>query len=428
MSIVLSGRIVSSSTGAGVQNAMIGVHLADSDISRPLAESRAGRGGAFTIPLDKALAKVLEERQASVLFRAKLNESLLVLDPLVEWKVGDNAQGIELVAVIERDQRAPEATRTVFGRVMLGPSNHPVEGVSVRASDRDLRDQSVLGTATTGARGEYEIVYDRTDFAKTEKGTADIAIEVLAEDGETVLFATPIEDIHFNAPADLRWDIVLEAPPIGRDSELERVARTVDPLLGDLDPSELQETVDVPDITFLTAETQLPQEQIESFALAARLARKTDQSLAVFYALLRRGASRERGNRLFNVDHRVVLESDLDDLLESLSALGAEKTKAHIEAAEEERLVPRGTTDALNALLELLEKYGGETRATQGSKSSDKVLLSAFKPLLDGKRLDELLHLVSGEKSDFSAFLEDVAKSEWLGETDVTVDNTSGEG
>src|SRR4051794_10921545 len=72
------------------------------------------------------------------------------------------------------------ASRRVHGQITT-PGGWPAAGVLVRAFDRDLRSEKLLGESTTDGNGNYEITYDLTQLGRPEKGAADLVVRALPE-------------------------------------------------------------------------------------------------------------------------------------------------------------------------------------------------------------------------------------------------------
>src|SRR5205823_3588166 len=95
----------------------------------------------------------------------------------------------------------------------------PLPGITVVAVDRDLRGEETLGRASTDQNGHYEIRYTSNQFARAEKGTADLIVRVLDVAG-SILAASPAV---FNAPQTATIDIVVSHAIPGSPSEYERL-------------------------------------------------------------------------------------------------------------------------------------------------------------------------------------------------------------
>lgn len=138
-------------------------------------------------------------------------------------------------------------------------------GVLVWAFDRDLRNEQALGEAITDRRGAYHITYSVERLSKHERGGADLVIKAFAADGNVLATS----EILFNAPPRTAIDLVI---PRGQGPALfERIAATLEPLLGDLKVQDLEENQKIQDLTFLAAETGFEYRLLWRFVTAHHL-------------------------------------------------------------------------------------------------------------------------------------------------------------
>lgn len=259
----------------------------------------------------------------------------------------------------------------------------------VKVYDVDLRSLAPLGhQAVTNAEGAYEIAYTREQFARAEKGNADILVRVF--DATTIaeshdLLATDEQgrsldamlvpetgdrerpkSILFNAPGLATINIVVQSTrPVV--SEWAQLTLAVQPLLKTLQPAELNDV----DRRFLQRELEVDGEQLRLWVLAAKAALDTDlvpedllpqpihwlseiraaydhlsQSFLLewiaFYGWFREGLDSEV---------KSLLQASSDLLLDSLKAAGARHTIPDVH-----QHVRDGRT-ALDIIREALERY-----------------------------------------------------------------------
>ena len=107
----------------------------------------------------------------------------------------------------------------------------PMDHVVVVAFDRDLRSRHELGRADTGAAGNYRVTYTREQFARAEKGSADLVLQVRR--GDDVLHESPII---FNTGPDAEVNLVVADNGV---SEYEELLNELKPLLGNHERTEL---------------------------------------------------------------------------------------------------------------------------------------------------------------------------------------------
>jgi hypothetical protein len=215
-----------------------------------------------------------------------------------------------------------DARRVVRGRVIGAGAGH-----FVRAYDKDMRSEEVLGDAPIDAE-KYEIPYTRAQFARAEKGTADLRVAVL-NDAEREIASTPII---FNAGlVETAPDLVLLADV---PSEYEHLRGELEPLLQDVALAELTED----DIAFLHGDTGNDAEHIRWLVEAARRAQESATDPPdpepippeAFYGLFRKDVPTER---------EALLRTPLETLRRSL------------DAAIGENIIPRALGERLGELM-----------------------------------------------------------------------------
>ncbi|HET9226110.1 MAG TPA: hypothetical protein VFR31_05555, partial [Thermoanaerobaculia bacterium] len=66
----------------------------------------------------------------------------------------------------------------VNGRVYVKETGAGLPGLHVKAVDKDLFFDDVVGTAVTGTDGRYEITYERKDFSELFERAPDLYLVV----------------------------------------------------------------------------------------------------------------------------------------------------------------------------------------------------------------------------------------------------------
>jgi hypothetical protein len=122
------------------------------------------------------------------------------------------------------------ATYTVRGTV-TDIQNRSLAGLRVRAFDRDLRSEQLLGENITDSSGKYLVVYTSEAISRSEKGSADLAVKVYGFDGKTVLYEPDMDHILFNAPIDAVINIVVSSEIRPLENEFDTILKEVQPLL-----------------------------------------------------------------------------------------------------------------------------------------------------------------------------------------------------
>jgi hypothetical protein len=228
----------------------------------------------------------------------------------------------------ELTKSTPEAF-VVRGQIRQTDGSLLVGGI-VRAFDKDLRSEQLLGEATTDKDGRYEITYTATKFQRAEKKSADVAVRVFSKKGEELVSSKII----FNAKPVETVDLVIGGGEYRGPSEYERLVAEIKPLLQGLAFAELSEDEKHQDITFLSGETEQDLQRIMFLVLAHRFKEKTGLVAEVFYGLFREG-----------------LPTDLP-------ALVAQGPRAHqraLEAALRDNIIPARLGGELDQILQRLQ-------------------------------------------------------------------------
>jgi hypothetical protein len=244
---------------------------------------------------------------------------------------------------------APDAEFAVSGTITHGET--PLDGVTVRAFDRDLDGEEPLGEATTDPSGAYRITYGEADFARNERGTADVVVDVFNEVGARLGGSA----VHYNAGHETTVD--LQIPPEREvvPSEYALLRSELDPLLSGRSVTAVSND----QLEFLTNELNLPDRErfpagegtLDLLRTATELASRTPFQVRTLYALTRTTSVGDR---------RSLARSDPSTLADRIRTADAENVvDVRIEGLEDRLARKR---EDLRRLLEL--EAGEETRTT----------------------------------------------------------------
>jgi hypothetical protein len=240
------------------------------------------------------------------------------------------------IAVPEANDKGPHSY-SVQGQITQ-PGGRPLAGVTVRAFDRDLRREQLLGQTQTDERGRYTIGYTAAQFIHAEKSAADLVVRVYSPRG-AVLGESPVR---FTAAQVEQIPLAVRMPQEAPPSEYEHLLAALAPVLGDLQPADLTQE----DIAFLLGEfagDRVVQEaRLHILADSARLERQTRLPAEFFY-----GVARVR-----------PFASPLS--LETFLGLSPEAVRAAVLQAVEANIVPARIGDALDTILARLEPLAVE--------------------------------------------------------------------
>jgi len=411
MDNLISGSVVFNGSPQTLAGARVEAWEVGSEAAKPVATAAVRPGGAFTLVLANALVRRLGNGKVALDLRLVWQGALLRLDPPVTWTARDPATGLTLVPGLGADGRDALGARSVYGTVQ-GMAGRPVADVLVRAYDRDLRKEELLGEARTGADGGYAIGYTAESFARAEKGGADLVVRVYDGLGQGLLYEPLPEDIVFHALSDHRIDVRLTVPVPAVRSEYEALEAELKPLLGDLAPAELAEDAKNRDLTFLSRETGVAAVRIGHFATAHRLGAFVKVEPAVFYALLRMDTLVEAQPAPFEPMRIAVgISDDAKRLLRQAAAVGPKRITADVETAIAQAIVPAAARDALARLLPLLKEFAKDPGDVPQGKG--RVVELAAR-LMQPERVKSLQALFAEGRSNLPGLLEELTSGRWL--------------
>lgn len=247
------------------------------------------------LEMDEQKRETLERHFRRELEESTYGEVTIWLVKLFQEQHGLDAEGIvdeataetinalleELGQLEEPDVPSPYM---VNGTVLYADGN-PFSGSLVRVVDRDLRHEQRLGETRTDREGYYEIHYGPEQFARAEKGSADLLVRALSPEGEEVAHS----EILFNARAKETIDLVVGNEVYRGLSEYEELIKLLTPVCDGVSFAELKEDEEHQDVSFLSGETGIDPQRIEFLATAHRLLEKTDIPAEIFYGLIREG-------------------------------------------------------------------------------------------------------------------------------------------
>jgi hypothetical protein len=192
----------------------------------------------------------------------------------------------ETAARINRKGQGPGSDSAesfvVKGRVVYADGKALADGL-VRAFDKDLRSEELLGETTTDEEGRYAIHYNAEQFSRAEQGSADLIVRAYNPEGRELAGS----QIVFNAQPEETIDLVVGGEVYRGPSEYDQLVKQLTPLLQGLTFAELTEDEEHQDVTFLSGETGEKPFHITFLITAHRLAERTDIAPVILYGPLR---------------------------------------------------------------------------------------------------------------------------------------------
>jgi hypothetical protein len=211
-------------------------------------------------------------------------------------------------------------------------AGRPIFGIKVRAVDRDMRSEQVLGEAVTDAKGYYSITYDVTKYSKVEIATADLIVRVLDVYGKTIVES----DTVFQAADSEVIDLVVPRSRTYSKSEYEDYTNQLAPAIDSIPVAQLTDA----DLGFLTRETGIPIGHLRFLRLDAQYASNYQIDAAGCYGLFRQG---------------------LPTAIHQLAAIPPARLTELLKKSIDERIVPSALSNRVTAIVDRLASLAGST-------------------------------------------------------------------
>ena len=242
----------------------------------------------------------------------------------------------------------------VFGKVFID-NEEPAISYSVRAFDRDLRSEQLLGESETDIEGKYKILYSSDKFRRADKGQADLRLRVFDQNNKEVAIH-PLQkesDTIFNADPETYVNLHILAEEALLVSDYEKMVKAITPLLDGVQLTEI--TWD--DAQFLSREVDFSAEQIFWVGEDRRLSQQTGLPASLFFAwaLQEIGVDNEADQP--NLDLAEVLERDAKALVNEHLQEAIEREHIPDLLAE-----PKARERLIEQLLSLQEESAEEPR------------------------------------------------------------------
>lgn len=342
----LEGRVRGIESGRPVEGAEVTIRPADPSVDETFGSATTAADGTFTMSRFGAFVREFfpETRPDLQVTVIREGQEVDTHTKPFDWEAyaqEDYIYEIEAAAPPTRE----EETFTVSGEVTRS-NGEPATGVVVRAYDRDLRSQELLGEATTGETGEYEITYTSDQFRRAEKKRADLVMSAFNEAGTELEVNSDRDGTIFNAEREEVVNLQIVSDELIEISEYERLVQTLTPLLEGVPLADLTED----DIDFLANDTGRDPSRIRFLSQDAQLSQEHDVREAVFYGFARRDVGvvdREAGPR---ISLTTLLEQSNDAL------------RSHLEAAISNRIIPVQLRESLDDIIAQLETLRAEQR------------------------------------------------------------------
>lgn len=307
--------------------------------------------------------------------------------------------------------RLIEKTYLVFGRI-TNKRNEPLTNLLVRAYDRDMRSEELLGQSITDKNGKYEIVWTSSRLSERRNKEADIAVKVFTKEKKTLLFSSGMDTVRFNASAREEINIIIEKDIKPEVVDYESILAEVSAIVRQVPLVELQENEQHRDITFLSREIGLPAEKIEHLVVAHRLQAASEIDADFFYALLRKDTLlKSDPSGFLPVRFHVDVNAEILPLLYDTALVDWKTIQRDVDMAVKEMIVSARVKKECKNNFAKLQKYKDEASAYYQNERPQKIIRIISNFILEDK-ITAVENLFRESKDDLNAFLKSVSDEE----------------
>ncbi|OPX85500.1 MAG: hypothetical protein A4E53_03494 [Pelotomaculum sp. PtaB.Bin104] len=304
-------------------------------------------------------------------------------------------------------------TYLIFGRV-TNKRTQPLSNLLVRAYDRDLRSEELLGECITGKNGQYAINWLPDKLSEGRKKEADIAVKVFTREKKTLLFASNMDSVRFGASEREEINITIEAAVKPEVVEYDHILQEAGLIANRVAISDLQENEQHRDITFISREAGIPQEQLEHLVVAHRLQAASRIDAAFFYALLRKNTLLKKGfAEALHVRLAVDINTEIQPLLYEAVLTDLKTIQRDLNAAVKEMIVPAIVKEECKENYEQLQQYKQEAADYYQNEHPRKVL-NLVSRFIGADKVDEIEKLFQENKHDISGFLKKITNGSFF--------------
>ncbi|GAA4026859.1 neuraminidase-like domain-containing protein [Actimicrobium antarcticum] len=306
-----------------------------------------------------------------------------------------------------------EHSKTVNG-TLRSQAGEALDGLHVQLLEVSLRNEMLLGEATSNCGGSYSISYTVDDDNCDTR--AAVSITVLSPSRQAVLYKTPGDALHFDTGQVETIDIVLSAPLVPEKTEFDDLVERIATRNARVPVDELQETDDHHDLSWLAHSLRIPFVRLEYFVLAHRLARMSEVDAPFFYALLRQNTLLA-GNVRNPWKTRLGIDSNTDPegLLYDIVLTEPQLIERDVGAAVKTRLVDDSTLGKMDSYLTLLERFRLQADAYQ-KEHREQQLIDLVTHFIVADKIGEAAALFKANRGDLSGVLKQITSVTFLGD------------
>ena len=348
---VIRGRVIELETQRGIDGLRVEVWDKDARFDNLVASAVTEVNGDFLLEFeDTRFREVYPEATPDLYFKVfRARELLHSTEDNILWNVfaGETQVTIEVEAHGEKTSPTVSSFQ-VRGRI-LQPDGQPVVGFTVKAFDKDVRSEQLLGKTATDTNGSYTITYTLSQLSRSGKAKADLVVRAYDPVGEE----SATSPVILGAPADQVVELVSGNQAYRGPSEYARLKAKLDPLLGKVDASGLNEQ----EVAFLAGKTGFDPLHIAYYVKSALLEKQSAINAEAFYGLLRQDLPASLPGLIVqdsDVQRKALEAAVQDNLIGASYQSQVDQVLSQLAERSVEQAFQKPRLDGMNSLSELL--------------------------------------------------------------------------
>jgi hypothetical protein len=238
-----------------------------------------------------------------------------------------------------------ENSFTITGTVR-NRQQQPVPKIIVRAYNKGIRNLQLLGEATTDGSGIYAIHY-------IPDGSAVRAVIIQVFDTQKKLLKE--SGVQYSVPALLQMDIAINDAKFDGMAEFDQLVKTISPFAEDVLLSELTDTDQHDDISFIVEFSGQPKNRVEQLAMAFRFEQFTTMVPDVWYGMLRMNLPLTTFGDVLEKTIPGDFESRLDATFDALMHTRVDVLMEGVQKAIEQNIIAASLNSELKKIKEQLK-------------------------------------------------------------------------
>lgn len=276
----INGRIINHATQQGIPGLRIEAWDKDLIFDDFVGSALTDKNGAFTIRFDRSRFKELFlDRRPDLYFKVfHKDKQIASTEDSVLWNVQKGDTEIIIELDVSEDWGIPAKAFLVSGHATQ-PDGDKEADMVVKAFNKRLRTEDLLGEKVTDNDGYYKIEYYPPSSLTTEQEGIDLIVRAFDQAGQEIA-ASPII---FNAGEEEKVNLVIGGKEYIGPSEYKKFLSTIEPLLQGIAIINLSEE----EVSYVSGKTGISREYIDFLVEAAKLSLKTGLPPEVFYAFFR---------------------------------------------------------------------------------------------------------------------------------------------